>query len=407
MEGVPSQAKNPAQPATPDPLAKSLQPDLPAQTKVSPTTMTPPLTAPLGSHLSFSLSATARPNPETRTEQQLQENRPQENRPPDAKPLGDTAAQPPLAAQASPSSPSDPTAKPAQTDPSPGLSASVGTSASADSPGGESAPPVAKFPELAVTDVQALSQATSPPTAKTDGAEPPVDPRQMVIWQNEQGKINLHLPAEISGGLTLHELWLQVQLRLNAGERFWQPHTPVELHAGRRLLDQRQLQTLAELLSQAQLSLKRIRTLRRQTAIAAATAGYAVEQEPTVAPLALGGPSSTLPCADPLYLETTLRSGTEIAHPGSVIVVGDLNPGSSIVADGDILVWGRLRGIVHAGARGNQRCRIMALQMEATQLRIGEHIARTPKPPAEYYPEVAYVTPEGIRLARANLKKID
>jgi septum site-determining protein MinC len=395
MEGVPSQAKNPAQPATPDPLAKSLQPDLPAPTKASPTTMTPPLTAPLGSHLSFSLSATARPNPETRTEQQLQENKLQENRlqenksqenkPTEAKPLGDTVPQP------------------AQTAPSPNVSVST----SANSPGGESVPPVAKFPELAVTDVQALSQATSPPAAKADGAEPPVDPRQMVIWQNEQGKINLHLPAEISGGLTLHELWLQVQLRLNAGERFWQPHTPVELHAGRRLLDQRQLQTLAELLSQAQLSLKRVRTLRRQTAIAAATAGYAVEQEPTVAPLALGGPSSTLPCADPLYLETTLRSGTEIAHPGSVIVVGDLNPGSSIVADGDILVWGRLRGIVHAGARGNQRCRIMALQMEATQLRIAEHIARTPKPPAEYYPEVAYVTPEGIRLARANLKKID
>jgi septum site-determining protein MinC len=234
---------------------------------------------------------------------------------------------------------------------------------------------------------------------------PPIDPRQMVRWQNEDGKIQLHLPAEITGGLTLAELWLQIQLRLNAGERFWQAHTPVELFAGRRLMDQRQLQTLAELLSQSQLSLKRVHTLRRQTAIAAAMSGYAVEQEPVVAPLALSGPSSTLPSADPLYLETTLRSGTEICHPGSVIIVGDLNPGSSIVADGDIVIWGRLRGTVHAGAQGNRRCRIMALQMEATQLRIADQIARAPKPPAESYPEVAYVTPEGIRLTRAIMKK--
>jgi septum site-determining protein MinC len=270
-------------------------------------------------------------------------------------------------------------------------------------------------PAVAPTPTSATTPTGTPTTPESPAFQafpqepaanhPPIDPRQMVRWQNEDGKIQLHLPAEITGGLTLAELWLQIQLRLNAGERFWQAHTPVELFAGRRLMDQRQLQTLAELLSQSQLSLKRVHTLRRQTAIAAAMSGYAVEQEPVVAPLTLSGPSSTLPSADPLYLETTLRSGTEICHPGSVIIVGDLNPGSSIVADGDIVVWGRLRGTVHAGAQGNRRCRIMALQMEATQLRIADQIARAPKPPVESYPEVAYVTPEGIRLTRAIMKK--
>jgi septum site-determining protein MinC len=44
----------------------------------------------------------------------------------------------------------------------------------------------------------------------------------------------------------------------------------------------------------------------------------------------------------------------------------------------------------------------MALQMEPTQLRIAEAVARAPQtPPAQFYPEVAYVTPEGIRIARA------
>ncbi len=85
-----------------------------------------------------------------------------------------------------------------------------------------------------------------------------------------------------------------------------------------------------------------------------------------------------------------------------MVVLGDLNPGSSVVADGDILVWGRLRGVAHAGASGNTQCRIMALQMQPTQLRIADQVARAPESlPAQFHPEIAYITPEGIRIARA------
>jgi septum site-determining protein MinC len=107
------------------------------------------------------------------------------------------------------------------------------------------------------------------------------------------------------------------------------------------------------------------------------------------------------PLADPLYLQTTVRSGVEIRHPGTVVILGDLNPGGNIVAAGDILVWGRLRGIAHAGAQGNTQCLIAALQMEPTQLRIADYVARAPEPPPQFYPEVAYITPEGIRIARS------
>ncbi|PLZ37043.1 septation ring formation regulator EzrA, partial [Fischerella thermalis WC542] len=90
-------------------------------------------------------------------------------------------------------------------------------------------------------------------------------------------------------------------------------------------------------------------------------------------------------------------------HPGSVIILGDVNPGGIVVADGDILVWGRLRGVAHAGARGNRECLIMALQMEPTQLRIADAVARAPeKLPMQFYPEVAYVTHQGIRIGRAS-----
>jgi septum site-determining protein MinC len=92
----------------------------------------------------------------------------------------------------------------------------------------------------------------------------------------------------------------------------------------------------------------------------------------------------------------------EIRHPGTVVILGEVNPGGIVVAAGDILVWGRLRGFAHAGAFGNSECLIMALQMEPTQLRIADYVARSPEtPPAQFYPEVAYVTPEGIRIALA------
>jgi septum site-determining protein MinC len=106
--------------------------------------------------------------------------------------------------------------------------------------------------------------------------------------------------------------------------------------------------------------------------------------------------------AEPLYLQLTVRSGVEIRHPGTIVILGDLNPGGAVIAEGDIFVWGRLRGVAHAGAGGNRECRIMALQMEPTQLRIADAVARAPEsPPAQFYPEVAYVTPQGIRIARA------
>jgi len=99
----------------------------------------------------------------------------------------------------------------------------------------------------------------------------------------------------------------------------------------------------------------------------------------------------------------TVRSGVEIRHPGTVIIVGDINPGGMVVADGDILVWGRLRGIAHAGAKGNRECQIMALQMEPTQLRIADAVARAPeKSPLQFTPEVAHITAQGIRIAKAN-----
>jgi septum site-determining protein MinC len=232
------------------------------------------------------------------------------------------------------------------------------------------------------------------------------DPGSQVCFQTEAGQLLLQLPPETENGvnhsaLGWPDLWQQLQQRLSAGKRFWQPHTGVCLVAWDRLLDARQLQMIASALSEVQLQLKRIYTSRRQTAVTAAIAGYSVEQELPISTFSQS--TAPIPVLNaPLYLQTTVRSGIDICHSGTVIILGDLNPGGTVVADGDVLVWGRLRGVAHAGARGNIQCRIMALQMEPTQLRIADQVARAPgAPPTRFDPEVAYVTAEGIRIARA------
>lgn len=79
-----------------------------------------------------------------------------------------------------------------------------------------------------------------------------------------------------------------------------------------------------------------------------------------------------------LFLKQTLRSGQAISHKGHLVIVGDVNPGAEIMAEGDITIWGALRGMAHAGVGGNINAEIRALKFEPIQLRIAHAIARAP-----------------------------
>lgn len=79
-----------------------------------------------------------------------------------------------------------------------------------------------------------------------------------------------------------------------------------------------------------------------------------------------------------LILRETIRSGRSIYHEGHVVVIGDVNPGAEIIAGGDVVVWGKLRGLVHAGALGDNSAVICALELIPTQLRIADQIAISP-----------------------------
>jgi len=96
-----------------------------------------------------------------------------------------------------------------------------------------------------------------------------------------------------------------------------------------------------------------------------------------------------------LFLNRTLRSGTRIEFSGHVVVLGDVNPGAEIVAEGNVIIWGRLRGMVHAGSKGNKDAVICALDLSPTQLRIADETSAALKPQQNPKPEIASINENG------------
>jgi septum site-determining protein MinC len=93
-----------------------------------------------------------------------------------------------------------------------------------------------------------------------------------------------------------------------------------------------------------------------------------------------------------LLVQRTVRSGQKCQYAGTIVVIGDVNPGAQVIAEGDVIVWGKLRGVVHAGAAGDENAMVGALLLAPTQLRIGNRIARAPDDKrARQFPEVARV----------------
>ena len=83
--------------------------------------------------------------------------------------------------------------------------------------------------------------------------------------------------------------------------------------------------------------------------------------------------------SDTLFLRRTVRSGQAIRHPSNVVVMGDVNPGAEIVAGQDIIVWGVLRGMVHAGYPDKEEAVVCSLLLAPVQLRIAHLLSRPPE----------------------------
>jgi septum site-determining protein MinC len=115
-------------------------------------------------------------------------------------------------------------------------------------------------------------------------------------------------------------------------------------------------------------------------------------------------PSKGNPVPQQLTLHRgTVRSGDHIEAAGSLLVLGDVNPGARLSAGGHVLVWGRLRGVAHAGCHGDQGARIVAMGLQPLQLRIADVIARGPQEaPPPGLAEQASLSAGAIRIDPAS-----
>ena len=154
------------------------------------------------------------------------------------------------------------------------------------------------------------------------------------------------------------------------------------LHLADRVLTLPELRAIQDLLGEGDFLLERVQAETALGLVAAAALGLET------------GLSQTNTTPEPARTEPerltihrgTLRSGDHLEVDGSVLVLGDVNPGARVSAAGDVRIWGRLRGVAHAGSGGNQQARIVALQLRPLQLRIAGAVARGPEdqPPAGF-----------------------
>lgn len=96
------------------------------------------------------------------------------------------------------------------------------------------------------------------------------------------------------------------------------------------------------------------------------------ESQGVIAPLTERPPELVAP---PKVVRHTIRSGQRLSHPGDLIIVGDVNPGATVTAGGDVMVFGWLRGTVYAGQPDDPTRVVYALRFDPSQVRIASILA--------------------------------
>jgi septum site-determining protein MinC len=99
-----------------------------------------------------------------------------------------------------------------------------------------------------------------------------------------------------------------------------------------------------------------------------------------------------------------IRSGQTLHHDGSLLFIGDVNPGGTISSSGNILILGALRGLAHAGTDGDQEAIIAASFLKPTQLRIANVVSRPPEEWGfdEAFMEFAYLREGVMEIEKLN-----
>lgn len=170
----------------------------------------------------------------------------------------------------------------------------------------------------------------------------------------------------------------------------------VSITVGERLLGEGEIEALGNLITLHQMTLWAINGSAKETQDAAQALGL----ELNVDLVSERKPKSARPRAklneteEVITFRGTLRSGRSIESLGNVVVIGDVNPGAEVKAGGYVIIWGKLRGTVYAGAISPDNAFVCALELSPMHLIIGSAIARSPAnntKSKEVIPEIAFV----------------
>lgn len=184
----------------------------------------------------------------------------------------------------------------------------------------------------------------------------------------------------------LEELVLHVQQQ----EKFFRG-ARLALDVGNRILYSSELEQLRAKLAEKGVVLWAILSNSPATEQAAQELSLATRITPPRSDRVIRPVDPNLPGEAAILVQKTLRSGFKVAYHGHVVVLGDVNPGAEITASGSIIVWGKLRGVVHAGAEGDENAMVCALDLAPMQLRIAGYIAVTPQRKGKPEPEIARI----------------
>ena len=198
--------------------------------------------------------------------------------------------------------------------------------------------------------------------------------------------------------------------RINAKPDFFRG-AGVTINAGRRIMDRPDFDVVYRMLTRNGMSVLAFVSMSAQSRMVAE--GYGVPSRPpsfaagdaggslglkgrgTAGPVMRNPTDSVAEAGAGVFLRCNLRPGQSVRYPGDVCILGDVEAGAEVVADGDIVVWGVLRGTVHAGASGDDEAVVCALRMVPQQLGIAGYVSRfppaEPDDPGPQLPELARI----------------
>lgn len=224
--------------------------------------------------------------------------------------------------------------------------------------------------------------SSQPATVQPVSDEPVAEPPQLSQdpYQSDGMAINIKGRADgviVEIGRGNWEILLEaLRKRLEQAGGFFRGGN-VALDLAERTLQESELRTLCDLLVAHSMKPALVRTASDRTFQSALMLGLAGTLESKDGrPLeTVQAASSNQEAQNHYVYRGALRSGQILKRRSHVLIVGDVNPGSEVIATGDILIWGRLRGTAHAGVEGDTRAVVAAFDIDPVQLRIADAVA--------------------------------